>query len=585
MRARASSPRRTSTRSRATWRRATARCSRTFAALIGVKDADRAAFYAFTQQNFASIFASENTTELEVLASLEQLMAREPQLAAYAAEELIVPCGPSRSARGPAGSWRLASALCCAHLAAASAAAAGDVDAAVARGARAAPRRHARPGVHSSTTAARPSAAAGPARPTASPSSSRPTASASPRPSSRRACASCSRTVPTAPDVHPRCRFPARYAWLARELGFRDDAGARLPRLPGVPRGARPRRRHARSSPRPSSTTRPRCSATPCCASTRARARTCSATRSTSPARRAATGGFVYAARGLTGGYQGYFAVEPYYEKVKNYGDWENRDIWEYQLALSPEELDLLLAHLWELQGISFDYYYFDENCSQQLLALLEAARPALREREFVPPWVIPADTVRAAVRHDLVTDVRYRPSAATRLRYAASLLSRDERRLALAIAAGDVAPDAPQVQALPPASRAALLDVAYDLLRYRYLGRDVERDASAGLARQILLARSQVGVRGAPPEPPRPAFRPDEGHDTARASLGRRRRSAVTPFVEARFRPAFHDLLDPRGGYVRGAQIDFFDTALRVYPGVGARTRAGVRRARTWSR
>ena len=59
---------------------------RTFAALIGVKDADRAAFYAFTQQNFGRIFATENTTELEVLASLEQLMAREPQLAAYAAK-------------------------------------------------------------------------------------------------------------------------------------------------------------------------------------------------------------------------------------------------------------------------------------------------------------------------------------------------------------------------------------------------------------------------------------------------------------------------------------------------------------------
>jgi hypothetical protein len=40
--------------------------------------------------------------------------------------------------------------------------------------------------------------------------------------------------------------------------------------------------------------------------------------------------------------------------------------------------------------------------------------------------------------------------------------------------------------------------------------------------------------------------------------------------FVELRARPAFHDLLDPQGGYTRGAQIDFFDVALRVYPGEG---------------
>lgn len=58
----------------------------TFAGLLGVKDADRAAFYAFAQRNFARIFASEDTSSLEVLASLEQLMAEDPQLAVYAAQ-------------------------------------------------------------------------------------------------------------------------------------------------------------------------------------------------------------------------------------------------------------------------------------------------------------------------------------------------------------------------------------------------------------------------------------------------------------------------------------------------------------------
>jgi len=56
----------------------------TFAGLLGVSDADRAEFYAFTQRNFARIFANENTTEVDMLASLEQLMAEEPQLAVYA---------------------------------------------------------------------------------------------------------------------------------------------------------------------------------------------------------------------------------------------------------------------------------------------------------------------------------------------------------------------------------------------------------------------------------------------------------------------------------------------------------------------
>jgi hypothetical protein len=68
----------------------------------------------------------------------------------------------------------------------------------------------------------------------------------------------------------------------------------------------------------------------------------------------------------------------PYYLKVREYSDLENRDIWEYELNLTPEEIDRLLMHAWELGPIHFDYYFFDENCAYHLLGLLEAARPDL---------------------------------------------------------------------------------------------------------------------------------------------------------------------------------------------------------------
>jgi hypothetical protein len=370
---------------------------------------------------------------------------------------------------------------------------------------------------------------------------------------------------PSAPDAHARCRFPARAAWLAAQL-----------ELALGPAPPCPRYQEWRAALEPAGATLVFAEAflnnpASMFGHTLLRIDTQKGQDLLGWAVNFAgasgdDGGLVYAARGLTGRYQGFFSVEPYYQKVKSYGDWENRDIWEYELALTPEELRLLIDHLWELDRIAFDYYYFDENCSQQLLALLEAARPTLRERDFVPPWVIPADSVRAAVRHALVTDVRYRPSAATRLRFEASLLPRAARRLALRVAAGEIAPESEAMTALPPAQRAAVLSVAYDLLRYRYLAKEVDRASSLGLSRRILLARSQAGVRGAPPEPPRPALRPDEGHASARAALAGGVRDG-TPFVDARLRPAFHDQLDPQGGYVRGAQIDFLDTAVRVFP------------------
>ena len=39
--------------------------------------------------------------------------------------------------------------------------------------------------------------------------------------------------------------------------------------------------------------------------------------------------------------------------------------------------------------------------------------------------------------------------------------------------------------------------------------------------------------------------------------------------YLELRFRPAFHDLIDPQGGYPKAMQIDFLDTRVRYYPGL----------------
>jgi hypothetical protein len=44
--------------------------------------------------------------------------------------------------------------------------------------------------------------------------------------------------------------------------------------------------------------------------------------------------GLAYPVRGIFGGYRGQFSTVPYYLKVQEYRDIENRDIWEYRLNL-----------------------------------------------------------------------------------------------------------------------------------------------------------------------------------------------------------------------------------------------------------
>ena len=110
--------------------------------------------------------------------------------------------------------------------------------------------------------------------------------------------------------------------------------------------------------------------------------------------------GIEYAYKGIFGEYKGFFSTIPYYLKVQEYRDIENRDIWEYRLNFSPKQIHRLLMHAWELGNAYIDYFFFKENCAYHILSLLEVADPSLRLTERFHLWTIPADTIRLLVQN-----------------------------------------------------------------------------------------------------------------------------------------------------------------------------------------
>lgn len=272
--------------------------------------------------------------------------------------------------------------------------------------------------------------------------------------------------------------------------------------------------------------------------------------------------------KSMTGFYPGEFSIAPYYVKVKEYSDLENRDIWEYRLDFTPGEIERLLRHAWELGETWFDYYFFDENCAYHLLSLFEVARPGLELSTRFRGWVIPVDTVRAmAGQPGMVKEVVYRPAGNTRLRERLDELSGDERALVRRIVDGAYAGQG-EVAAedwlddLPPARRALVLDGAYMALRHDTGRGRVATDESARRSRELLLALSRL------PEvtlvdPAMPAIRPEQAHGTRRLALGAGR-EAGRDYLQLSLRPAYNDLLDPPGGYAEGAQINFLDLGFR---------------------
>lgn len=206
----------------------------------------------------------------------------------------------------------------------------------------------------------------------------------------------------------------------------------------------------------------------------------------------------LFAYKGIFGGYPGITTVQPYYEKIRLYSDIEHRDLWEYKLNLTQEEVDLMIAHAWEIRDRNFDYYFFDENCAYRLLALIDIARPGTDLLGEVSTHAIPSDTVRWVVDKNLVSDVYYRPSAATSVAYSLSTLPDDHQTLAAAIANGYVDAEANEVSSLPAEQRAHILDATYDYVRYKSEADGWPREIAAPLFHDLLRAQPDQQRRAA---------------------------------------------------------------------------------------
>ncbi len=280
------------------------------------------------------------------------------------------------------------------------------------------------------------------------------------------------------------------------------------------------------------------------------------------------SGGFFYAIKGVFGFFKGYYSVLPYYEKVKEYNDMEQRDIWEYDLNLTEAELEKMLMHIWELKDAYSPYYFFDENCSSNILFLFEAARPTLHLTDQLGWWVIPIDTVRLAREQGLISRVTYRPSRATVIYHIASKISPELKQRAKNIADGRISPDDASLSGISMDEKRAVLDLSAELTQYLYSKKEISKEDFQKRFIKVLTARSKLGQENETTEneiaQPLP---PDEGHRSYRLGISGGAKKGLA-FTEIALRPAYHTLIDPDPGYQKGSQIVFGDITARYYPG-----------------
>lgn len=272
-------------------------------------------------------------------------------------------------------------------------------------------------------------------------------------------------------------------------------------------------------------------------------------------------GPVIFAIGGLAGWFYGNYNAVPYYYKVREYNDFETRDLWSYQLDMTQEEIDLIVDHIWELGHTKFDYFFLTENCSYHVLSILESARPSLYLHEHLPRlYTIPSETLKALEAEKIVRKITFRPAASTQFYHQLSMLNKEEANVVKSL----VLKNKP-VPEYAAEKKALIYDSALSLVDYRYAKKILKGDEEAqNLKRPLLIARSKIPIRSEEldfSEQMKEA--PHLTHGQKRVAFTLLNRDSKN-FVDLEWRFAFHDILDNSLGYPPRTKLDIMKAAIR---------------------
>ncbi|MFL5784620.1 MAG: DUF4105 domain-containing protein [Bacteriovoracaceae bacterium] len=266
---------------------------------------------------------------------------------------------------------------------------------------------------------------------------------------------------------------------------------------------------------------------------------------------------FTYAFKGLFGGFEGRFNAIPYYYKIREYSNGEFRDLWSYELNLTQPQVFELVDHIWELGHTYFDYWYFDENCSYHLLALLEVIFPEKDLTSHFRFFAIPADTIRELRLQGMISEGKRRESTYSKLLRLSDGLSTSNL-----VMAKDLALDPKKTEILSGTDdqkAADILDVSIEAFDY-YNSKKILTDdpKTKEKKRPLLEARAKNPVITKDDEAKvdmkdSPALT----HSPVRLGLYQGYQDGYGQVTRFEFRATFHDLLDPVVGSLKNGELE----------------------------
>lgn len=271
--------------------------------------------------------------------------------------------------------------------------------------------------------------------------------------------------------------------------------------------------------------------------------------------------GFLFAIKGLIGGYFGKYSLLPYYEKLKEYRDSEQRDVWEYDLNLTENEVRKMVNHIWEINGTYSYYYFFTENCSYNMLWLIELARPNINLREHFSYQVTPMETIHAISEEKLIKNKTYRASKRTILLEYEKLINKKNLHYPNKLVNKNISVDELlKKKNVSIQQKRYILEASAELVEYAFTTNEINKEEYLLRFHKITKARATL-KKGKKLNIKIPV-NPLEGHKSIRTTIGLGKHNGNTNSYLG-IRPTYHSLDDISHGFLKGTQIEYFDILL----------------------
>ncbi|WP_428503022.1 DUF4105 domain-containing protein [Roseateles sp.] len=236
----------------------------------------------------------------------------------------------------------------------------------------------------------------------------------------------------------------------------------------------------------------------------------------------------VYVARGLSGGYVAGFSDKDFAEHDQVYVRGENRDMWNYELALDPWALRMLVLHVWEIAGKKFTYFFLSRNCAWRLAELLELVLPTELRQGADESWYVPVELFHRLEQAHAAGPAQYRvlrfqPSAQRQLVEQLRQLTLAERSAFEQAVAQDAQRLELTLSGLAPREVLRVLELLMSWANWKNPAglQDAEHAAVTAAKQRILLARLALPVGTAELAPAQPLPSPALGTAPMRFAFG----------------------------------------------------------------